>query len=177
MRIAAFSIFILLAFVACETEPVVTDTAPARERAVTDPSPDRDADRQAVEQIRSQWIEAAEQNDATAVAALYSDDAIVTSPDGEAVRGRNSIQELWERQLPMGSDLDIDSSDFEVSGDLAYDYGTFSQTLTLPDREAMDVEGEYVVILKRQDDGQWRITRHLSFNRGHDQAPGATPQR
>jgi uncharacterized protein (TIGR02246 family) len=165
MRTAAFSIFILLAFVACETEPIVTDTAPAPDRAAARPAPDRDADRGVVEQVRSQWLEAAERNDATAVAALYSDDAIVTSPEGEAVRGRESIQELWERQFPMASDLDVDSSDFEVSGDLAYDYGTFTQTLTLPDREAMEVEGEYVVILRRQDDGQWRITRHLSFNR------------
>jgi uncharacterized protein (TIGR02246 family) len=177
MRIAAFSIFILLAFVACETEPVVTDTAPAPERAATEPAPDRDADGGEVERIRSQWLEAAERNDAAAVAALYSDDAIVTSPMGEAVRGRESIRELWTEQLPMSSDLDIDSSDFEVSGDLAYDYGTFSQTLTTPAGEEMEVEGEYVVILRRQDDGQWRITRHLSFNRMPDGAPGTTPQR
>jgi uncharacterized protein (TIGR02246 family) len=175
MRIAAFSIFILLAFVGCETEPVVTDTAPAR--GVTEPAPAHEADREAIDQVRSQWIEAAERDDAAGVAALYSDDAVVTAPQHEAVHGRESIRELWERQFPMASGLEIGSSDFEVSGDLAYDYGTFSQTLTTPAGEEMEVEGEYVVILRRQDDGQWRITRHLSFNRMPDGAPGAPPQR
>lgn len=174
MRKAALTLFILLAFVACDTEPVVTDTAPATDRSTTTPADDPDAARADVDQIRSQWLDAADRDDAATVTALYSDDAVVSSPEGSA-EGREAIEELWTQQFPMSSDLDVEAEDFASSGDLAYEIGRYSQTLTPPEGEPMEVDGKYVIVLKRQPDGAWRIVRHMSFINEPDQE-GATPR-
>lgn len=177
MRNASLILFILLAFVACDTEPVTTETAAtetAAVRSTSEPADDPDAARADVDQIRSQWLEAAERDEATAVTDLYADDATVSSPQGSA-EGREAIEELWTEQFGMSSDLDVDVTDFGSSGDLAWETGTYTQTLTPPDGEPMEVDGEYLLVLSRQSDGTWRIVRHMSFANMPDQE-SATPR-
>lgn len=58
---------------------------------------------------------------------------------------------------------------FDASGDLAYDSGHYSQDVTPPGGQPMKVSGHYVVVLKRQADGAWKIVQHIA-------PPEAQPQ-
>lgn len=171
MRNLALLVFLFFLIAACAPQDeAAAPTTPAATTATATP----EAAREAIQQLRQQWINGAERDDAAAVAALYTDDAIVTSPDGQAVRGRQDIQRLWETQFPMASNLRVEASKIEAGSDVVGEYGTFSQQINPPDGTAQNVNGEYVVVAKRQNDGSWRIAIHMSFPRTQAAAPPAT---
>jgi ketosteroid isomerase-like protein len=58
----------------------------------------------------------------------------------------------------------IDSKQLVVMGNDAYDYGTFSQTVTMPNGKTADQSGYYLVTLHKGSDGAWKITHHVSTN-------------
>ncbi|HUP47582.1 MAG TPA: SgcJ/EcaC family oxidoreductase [Thermoanaerobaculia bacterium] len=162
MRIPALTLLISLSLMVpgCQQAEVPAEPAASEQLATPDPA----ASRQDIERLRDEWLAAAERDDAAAVAALYTDDAVVASPDNPPAEGRQAIEALWTRNFPMASGLEVRSSRIEASGDLAYDYGEFSQRITPPKGKPMDVTGRYLVVLQRQPDGAWKITRHVSFN-------------
>ena len=159
------SLLVLLCLVAaaCQQERAQT---PAENTANAAPPPaqtDTAADAQSVAQLRDQWVAAAEKDDAATVAGLYTDDAVLASGEGTA-DGRQAIQGTFGKSFPMTSNLKITSRELEVSGDLAYDYGEYTQRITPPKGKAMDVTGRYLVVLKRQaGGGGWQIDKHVSF--------------
>ena len=116
-----------------------------------------------IETVRDQWVAAAEKDDAATVTALYTADAVIDSPEEPSVAGREAIQAYWLKNFPLASGLQVRSKETEVSGDLAYDYGEFSQRITPPKGKAMDAQGRYLVVLKKQADGSWKIDKHFSF--------------
>ncbi|HUP47839.1 MAG TPA: DUF4440 domain-containing protein, partial [Thermoanaerobaculia bacterium] len=67
------------------------------------------------------------------------------------------------RNFPMASNLQIQSTDFEASGDLAYDFGEYSQRITPPKGKPVEERGRYLVVLRRDDAGGWKIEKHLAF--------------
>ena len=168
MRILTLTLLISLCLLIAGCPAAETPAEPEiGEQPVTaDPA----AARQEIEQLRSEWVAAAERDDAAAVAALYTDDAVVASSDGPPAVGRQAIEQVWTEAFPRASELEIRSNRFETSGDVAYDYGEFSQVLTPAEGEPMQVTGEYLVALERQSDGAWKITRHISVNRPADAA-------
>jgi ketosteroid isomerase-like protein len=48
--------------------------------------------RKAIEKANLKWCEGVRQGNATAVAALYTDDAILLPPNSEMIRGRQGIE-------------------------------------------------------------------------------------
>jgi uncharacterized protein (TIGR02246 family) len=150
MRARVFLAPALLVAIACP--------GPERPAAVGDPA----ADRTQIEQLRDQWRAAADRGDAAGLAALYADDATFVGPMVRERSGRNAIQQTWTEQLPISTVTRIESRDLQVSGDLAYDYGEFTQQVTPPGAQQQMMNGHYLVTLRRQADGNWRIVRHIS---------------
>lgn len=113
-----------------------------------------------VERVRDAWIEAANRDDAAAVAALYADDATVVTAAGEVVRGREAIERMWAEGFGGVDDTRVTPSRTGVSGDLAFDAGEFRQTVH--EGVPAPARGRYIVVLRRQEDGSWRIVEHIS---------------
>ena len=144
---------------------VIAACTPRTEQAATSDTvaaPDPAADRAAIERVRSDWIAAAERDDAAAVANLYVDDAVMVGSDTPLARGREAIREGLTQGFATASGLEVNSEDLTVSDDVAYDYGTYTQTIRMPDGQTRSGGGHYLVVLKRQADGSWKIVRHLS---------------
>ena len=60
------------------------------------------------------------------------------------------------------SEITFQSLGSDHSGDLAYDSGEYRESLTkLSDGTQADVEGNYVMIFKRQPDGAWLIAEQM----------------
>jgi uncharacterized protein (TIGR02246 family) len=131
---------------------------PERTAAVGDPA----ADRTQIEQLRDQWRAAADRDDAAGIAALYADGATFVGPGVPERSGRNAIQQAFAEQFPITSVTRIDSRDLQMSGDIAYDYGEFTQQVTPPGAQQQTLNGFYLVTLRREADGNWRIVRHIS---------------
>lgn len=153
---------LVLAVLACEP----ADDSAARDTAVAGDTPtvkqDPATSRAEIERIRENWRSAAERDDAGAVAALYADDAIFVGTETPEVRGRAAIQERFGEQFPVSTVSRIESRDLTVSGDMAYDYGEFTQQVTPPNAPGQTINGHYLVVLRRQNDGSWKIVRHIS---------------
>ena len=145
---------------ACASEDTVDDSAMGGEAAMS-AAVDVEAIRAEVATIREAWINAANNDDAAIVAGLYSDDAIVIGPDGTTTSGRMAIETSFATEFGMASALSVTPTDFETDGTMASEMGEFSQTVTSEAGE-QTVTGRYLVVLKRQSDGAWKLVQHIS---------------
>lgn len=157
-------ILVLPMMLACEAGEVgETDidpgAVPVEERASAADASAIEAD---VAQVRDGWVTAAEAGDAATISALYADDARMIGVTGETSEGREAIQATLAEGLQGLSDLEVNSTDMVVGRDVVSDMGTFQQTFQAPDGPEQIVSGSYVVVLRRQDDGSWKIVHHLA---------------
>jgi len=58
--------------------------------------------RTAIEEAGAKFVEAFDQGDAAAVAALYTDDATLLPPNNKMIQGKDGVQEFWNGAMQMG---------------------------------------------------------------------------
>ncbi|MFQ6094023.1 MAG: YybH family protein [bacterium] len=114
--------------------------------------------RKSIEEANAKWVEAFNQGDAAAAAALYTNDATTLPPNSEMIQGRQGIQEFLNGAIEMGAkDITLTTVDVGGSGDTAYEIGKYSITIQPEGQEAMTDSGKYVAVWKRQADGTWKL--------------------
>ena len=96
------------------------------------------------------------ESNAEALAALYAQDAYWL-PSGalDPIRGRKGISQIYVDHFKHSVRLKRKTLRIDVSGDLAYAVGTYSNA-----REYS--YGSFVLCLRRQPDGQWLIVSDIS---------------
>ncbi|HEY6348861.1 MAG TPA: DUF4440 domain-containing protein [Candidatus Angelobacter sp.] len=116
-----------------------------------------------IAKIRLDWARDLHEKRLEEIAMLYAPDAVFISPDVGRVTGRAAIRELCKNVMQMfTSDLTFHSIKTENSGSLAYDSGDFRETLTkLADGTKSDDQGSYLMVFKRQADGNWLIAQQM----------------
>jgi uncharacterized protein (TIGR02246 family) len=137
-------------------------------------APARDPDaRGAVEATVDRYVAASNEGDAEALANLYADDAVLLPPDHEPIHGREAIGEFWRQGTDTG--LEVSTLRLEVDGTVAYLIGKYH----LPATEGEEADsGQYVLCLKQQADGSWKLTADIwNGSGGADErgAEGTTP--
>lgn len=164
MRKSLSLLSLLLAAAACSMgNKTPADSTMAAGDSVKSAMPaDDNAAKDAIGQIRSSWKDMSDKKDSAGAAALYSDDAVLAGTDIPTATGRAEIQTRLGQMFSAGSVGSIDSKETMVSGDVAYDYGTFHQTITPPKGKPIEVNGTYLVTLHKQADGSWKMTHHMS---------------
>lgn len=136
--------------------------APARalpaEQGVSDPG--------AVRSVIASIIAANYAGDLEAVSRLYSDDAILIPPGEDPVRGRASLLERYRKGFAEDTiELAFTSEETEVAGEWAFDRGrTHGKATPKSGGEPRQIDDKYVMLLRRGEDGSWRISR-LIWNR------------
>ena len=102
------------------------------------------------------WIQAFRANDDAALAALYSEDAVIMPPNGPAVEGRAAIQAYYEGV----NATEFTESIIEIDGchGVAYIRGTSSTVSIGEDGEQVTESDKWLGILRRQADGSWLFT-------------------
>jgi len=140
----------------CQTKPAPAGLSEA----------DRNAIRQAVQEFVNN-AKAQPRND-KASAAFYEENAIMVPPNHPDIRGRAAI-EAFLTSFPPFSDYRLESLEIEGQGDLAYERGTNSMTLTPPSGRPTEWRSKYLVIYRRQADGSWKVSREIF-------TPDAPPQ-
>jgi ketosteroid isomerase-like protein len=93
---------------------------------------------------------------------FYTNDAIVLPPNRETIKGREAIISYLGESPPI-TDLQFDQVEVGGSGDIAYEYGKYSLTMAVEGEEPFQDNGKYIVILKRQPDGSWKVALDI-FN-------------
>jgi uncharacterized protein (TIGR02246 family) len=127
-----------------------------------------------MDEIRGTWEQTYEAGDVAGVAALYATDAIYMAPYAEARNGRAAIEQAFTENMAMMANraVEIIGTDQGVSGDLAYEIGTYAQTAEVEGQPYEDF-GKYLVVSKRQADGSWKIVAHIFNTNLPREMPGA----
>ena len=114
--------------------------------------------RETIEAANLKFGEAVRQGDAAALAAWYTDDAVILPPNSDMIQGRQGIEEFWGMVIQMGvTDGILTTMDVMGSGDLVYEIGKYTLTIQPEGQEPVEDMGKYVVVWKLQADGSWKL--------------------
>jgi uncharacterized protein (TIGR02246 family) len=119
-----------------------------------------DADVAAIRASVEAWEEAFNAHDWAAVAAFYTEDAIMMAPNTPAVKGRAAVAELFS-MMPPFSGMDLQASEIDGRGDLAVVRGTHTMTIMIEGMPPFEEVGKWVEIRQKQADGSWLIHRDI----------------
>jgi len=112
--------------------------------------------RQAVTQVIDAYLGAYRRNDADAIAGLYANDAVLLPPGHPLVRGRDDIRIYWKGGMESG--FAMDTVRIEVAPGSGYVVGRY---YVPPDGDDGAETGKFVIALRREADGVWRITADI----------------
>ena len=113
--------------------------------------------------LREQWARNLHDKKIEASVAEFAADGEFIEPDGSRVRGTSELRHLFEMiTATYDSDLHFESQRVELSGDLAYDSGTYHEALILrASGKAQRSSGSYLTIYRRGKDGTWLIVEQV----------------
>ena len=125
------------------------------------PTPDtRAADEAALRATIKDWATAAQAKDATKFTSFYTEDAVVMMAGAPDISGMPAIREgLGHMMSDPAFSLSFEPANVVVarSGDLAYETGPYSMTMTGADKKAATERGHYVAVWRKQSDGSWKV--------------------
>ena len=131
------------------------------------------ADEAAIAKLRTAYQTAAGTQDGAAIAKLYAPDGVEMPPNAPAVKGRPAIEafhKAFGKQWMMHG-MTITSTELKVTGDTAYDVGTYKQGLMLQTGGPLiNDAGKYVVLMKKDGSGNWWIS-HAIYNSDNPPPP------
>ena len=104
------------------------------------------------------YVEAYNRGDVAAVADFYTEDAKVLPNNMEMVSGKQAIQQLWKTAMEMGvRKMNLETAEVGYDGNLAYERGVSIVTIEPKGEQARTEKGKYLIVLKRQADGSWKV--------------------
>ena len=104
------------------------------------------------------YVEAYNRGDAVAAADFYTEDAKVLPANMEMVSGKQAIEEFWKTAMEMGvRKFSLETVEVGYDGNLAYERGVSIATIEPKGEQARTERGKYLIILKRQPDGSWKV--------------------
>lgn len=120
-----------------------------------------ESDVRALNELRERTMEAENAGDASFFEGVLTEDVVIMPPGMPAVSGRAATVAFMSAFLGQ-FDLQIQyvSEEIRIHGDLGFDRGTYSQTLTPKGVSQGNREsGKYLWIYSRRSDGAWEFSR------------------
>jgi uncharacterized protein (TIGR02246 family) len=153
----SFAVFAALALAACVPQQSEQPSEPVAEEAQ---HIDTQADEAAIRAAIEEWSAAAHAKDIDRFVSVYADDAMVMLEGAPDPRGIEAIREgiggmMQDPNFTLW--FEPDNVVVSRSGDLAYETGTYSLTVSDPQGIPVSQGGYYVVVWKKQDDGVWKV--------------------
>ncbi len=131
----------------------------------TTTSQDTEVDRQAIRELNNAYNAGVNSENADALAALYTDEAVLLWEGRPAEIGRSNIRAALAQFLALGDfQMSATVEEVEVVGDLGYYWGYARGTLTDSSGNESAVDLNYLVVCKRQPDGSWKVSHHMNNN-------------
>ncbi|MBL0404247.1 SgcJ/EcaC family oxidoreductase [Microvirga aerilata] len=116
-------------------------------------------DKATIQSLNDKFAQAFNAGDVAAVAALYTDDAVILPPGGEMMRGTSAVQAFWKgaaEQLGNGKLTTVEVK--PLGSDRALEIGTFSfQTKA---SQPQDITGKYVVVWEKVG-SDWKLATDI----------------
>jgi ketosteroid isomerase-like protein len=111
-----------------------------------------------IEGASGEWMGAFAAGDAAALAALYTEEAMLLPPNSDVVAGTAAVQDFWQGLMDAGgAAVNLETVEATGIGDIAWEVGTY---LVQDTAGATMDQGKYLVIWKSTDEG-WRLHRDI----------------
>jgi len=125
-----------------------------------------DVDRLAIEALNAHDVRATMACDLEALVSQWTDEFVVIPGTGDIVRGRSANAANAERAMEQMQGIvplryDLNAEEITVSGDYAFEWGTYRGTARAGDNEISD-SGKFMRILRRESDGSWKMHRTMA---------------
>jgi ketosteroid isomerase-like protein len=157
----------LLALVACGPQAEVPEL------------PDRAADEAAIRAVLEGIATDFSAGKLEEMFSYYQDDVLISAPGAPDIVGKQAWREALDATLPKGLTMTLrfDTAEVEISGDLAYERGTYEINATDPAApgQAMNIKGRHIHIFKRQPDGSWKGWRLMENSADPPTSPVPPP--
>lgn len=113
-----------------------------------------------INELREKERQAAMAGNVDSLMAIRTDGFISIPPNQPSIEGIEAVGDfLTEIHKQTDTELTFISDEITISGDLAYDRGRLEGRATPKnDGEAVNFEGTYLFILKRQTDKSWKYS-------------------
>ncbi|KLK92596.1 ketosteroid isomerase [Microvirga vignae] len=116
-------------------------------------------DRATIQSLNDQFARAFNTGDIAAVAAHYTEDAVVLPPGAEMVTGRNAILTFWKAASEQIGDIKLTAVDVKPLGNsAAREIGTFS--LRIKGSQPQEVTGKYMVVWEKVG-ADWKLATDI----------------
>ena len=122
---------------------------------------------QAIEDLHQRDMEAVRRGDYEALVGLWTDDIVSLAPDRPAIKGKEAMRKELMKRKEENSGMEVldyvlSFDEVKILGDVAYEWGTYRGTVRWSGREEETrQEGKLMRILKRHDDGSWKVARTI----------------
>lgn len=119
--------------------------------------------RQAIAAVNERWRKAALAGDAAGLASLYADDAVLMAPGMPRAEGRAAIQSAFAAMFeapPSSMTIESDATNLSESGELAYDFGTYTMAGTAAGGEEWQERGKFLGVF-RNIGGEWKLVADI----------------
>ena len=125
-----------------------------------DPIAPEIAARKAVFEIHDRISDAVRRNDVAAMVDLFAEDAVLLSPDGKTISGREEMLRFAENNFRNGMvDLLSENKCLLVEGVMAVDSGICTVKLKDEAGNPSEAKASYMMVYRRHDTGRWLIER------------------
>jgi uncharacterized protein (TIGR02246 family) len=117
----------------------------------------------AIEEVWARVIDADKRGDAVALAANYTEDAMLIDPSAPTITGRANIEKFYKNVLATMKLLEVSrtQTSLEVSGNLAVENGTYTHRVQQAGKPPLESTDRYTVVFKNVN-GRWLVSRDIA---------------
>ena len=119
-------------------------------------------DERAIRDVVEKWMTASKAGDTATVLDLMTDDVIFMTPGREPF-GKDAFRASSEGLRDVVIDGRAETLEVEVLGDTAWIRNRLEMRMTRPGEPSQERSGYTLTILKRSDDGKWRLFRDANL--------------
>ena len=119
-------------------------------------------DERRIRELVDTWMEASRTGNTEAVLELMTDDVLFLVPGREPF-GKDAFQATSEAMRDVRMDGRAEVREIEVLDDWAWIRNHIDLTLTPPEGEPLRRSGDTLTILRKGDDGRWRLFRDANL--------------
>jgi uncharacterized protein (TIGR02246 family) len=119
-------------------------------------------DEQAIRDVVARWFAASQAGDTKAVLDLMTDDVIFMVAGREPF-GKEAFAKASAGLKDVKMDGNAEIRELTVLGDWAFIRSHLKVTMTPPDAPPVSRSGDTLTLLRREQDGQWRVARDANL--------------
>lgn len=124
------------------------------------PDPQQSAEA-TIRKLRQEFVAAVNARDPEKTLLLWADNGVALAENIKMVE-MPALREALKQIILSGrrTDLVMETTRIEHSGDLAYELGRYSFVIAQPDGSRKQERGKYLDVWKKQPGGEWRLVAH-----------------